>query len=113
MIGHQLESLGSSVILLNETLLRKPITRKMRQFDYQTEQRRLTQTEGAACNQMNEFGKETLSSERSSFYRGLILSLSSSKSTFSQPFKEKYIDDVVRIDIISTFHLSNRATPEN
>ena len=69
MIGHQLESLGSSVILLNETLLRKPITRKMRQFDYQTEQRRLTQTEGAACNQMNEFGKETLSSERSSFYR--------------------------------------------
>ena len=36
----------------------------------------------------------------------LSLSLPSSKSTFSQPFKEKFISDVVRIGHIIIFHLS-------
>ena len=36
----------------------------------------------------------------------LTLSLPSSKSAFSQPFKEKYMSDVVRISSVILFHLS-------
>ena len=43
---------------------------------------------------------------------GLALSLRSSKSTFSKPFKEKCISEVVRIGIIIIFHLSKLWKPK-
>ena len=44
--------------------------------------------------------------QQSEFSDSLTLSLPSLKSTFSQPFKEKCISEVVRISSVIIFHLS-------